>query len=537
MTTPTNTTTIRRRNRVTFCVMLVGLFAFRNRLEQATSSLVSLTSTSKTHQTNIKLPFNEDEELQSMLFADDLLLSTRVPCGKEKCFFESKTRKEQGYLIARSSRTSDGSEKYNRLVEGWKLATRLQQKYKIKHFLVSFPEIVPVSDHLAALLNQNLWFETQDLPVEKVGNKKNKVRFPSNSQAYVQKVQVAPMPNLLLACAHSNRPHFERHLDQFLLNVHPNNFLMTFSKNLNATRELLQKEPCLMKDFQVLMDEEGEIYHLDFDRCFQTREVDETQECYDYLDEVERRIQEMLQDPFQADNICTTNQVPCGKEKCFFRTKSNDTIGYLVARSSHKENRKGRFESLQAAYALAQNLTNTHNAQHFLKAPPVQIVISPQLATRLNQNLWSEKGQRPFKTERYQVNTTAFIQRVQVAPSPHLLIGCVESKMGPFQTQLGSFMQQVTKKEAFLKTFQRSFKNVRKLIFDVEPCLIKDFQVFMDTTGNLYHLDFDRCFSPESATKKYTSPADLEEAPCRETLVEIEKRITRAATESDIWFQ
>ena len=137
MTTPTNTTTTsRRRNRVTFCVMLVvGLFAFRNRLDQATSSLVSLTSISNpTHQTNIKLPFNEDEELQSMLLADDLLLSTRVPCGKEKCFFVSKTSKEQGYLIARSSRTSDGSEKYHRLVEGWELATRLQENTRLNTF-------------------------------------------------------------------------------------------------------------------------------------------------------------------------------------------------------------------------------------------------------------------------------------------------------------------------------------------------------------------------------------------------------------------
>ena len=88
----------------------------------------------------------------------------------------------------------------------------------------------------------------------------------------------------------------------------------------------------MMKDFQVLMDQEGEIYHLDFDRCFQTREVDETQECFDYLDEVERRIQETLQDPFQANNLATRNRVVCGKEKWCIHVKSSKTVAILVAR-------------------------------------------------------------------------------------------------------------------------------------------------------------------------------------------------------------
>ena len=169
---PTNTTTIRRRNRVTLGVMLVALFCYRNRLDQATSSLLSFTTSTDTH-TKQQLPLTEPEELQSMMLADDLLLSAHVPCGKEKCFFQSKTSPNKGYLIARSSRSNETSEKYQRLVEGWELATRLQQEYHIQHFLESPPQIVPVSDHLAALINQNLWYETQDLPVDQVGNMKN----------------------------------------------------------------------------------------------------------------------------------------------------------------------------------------------------------------------------------------------------------------------------------------------------------------------------------------------------------------------------
>ena len=231
------------------CLMVVCFFLYRHLLNRATNSLVA--------KRQERVIFSEQEELQSMILADDLVRSTRIPCGKEKCFFVSVTGETQGYLIARTSRSTDGSDKYNRLVEGWQLATRLEQEYHIQHFLVSPPEMVPVSDHLAALLNQNLWFETQDLPVELVGNKKPKARFPPYSQAYVQKVQVAPTPNLLLACAHSNRPHFERHLHQFLLTVHPTKFMTTFSKNLNKTRELLDKGTLYDEGFSSLDGSRG----------------------------------------------------------------------------------------------------------------------------------------------------------------------------------------------------------------------------------------------------------------------------------------
>jgi len=146
----------------------------------------------------------------------------------------------------------------------------------------------------------------------------------------------------------------------------------------------------------------------------------------------------------------------------------------------------------------------------------------------LNQNLWSEKGQRLFQNERFPENTTAFVQRVKVAPEPNLLIGCVESKVKVFEQYLGDFMESVNDKDEFGRRFQENLKMARKLLNEVEPCLVKDFQALVDTDGNLYHLDFDRCFSPESGTKKYTAVEEIAQLPCTRALDAIAQRVQEA---------
>jgi len=368
------TTTISRKRTSSLCILLVTLLIYRDRLHKACNSTTTILLGTVTTKPSV---LSEEEEVKAMILADDLVITERVPCGKEKCFFPSKLHSQQGYLVARSGRnvtTTDS--KYDRLVEGWKLATRLEHDYNIQHFLQSPPEIIAVSDHLASLINQHLWYETLDLPVNKVATNKKRNRFPVHSQVYVQKVQAAPTPNLLLACAHSNRPHFERHVETFLMNATQNKFARNFFKNLAQTRKLLQQEPCLMKDFQVVLDSHGNIYHLDFDRCFHTRETDETKPCLDYLHKVEMRIHNTLQDPFQPDNLVVSKQVPCGKEKCFYRVQSNKDVAFLVARFSEKPNRKGRFASLQAGWELAEQLSRDYNIQHFLLAPPANVTVT-----------------------------------------------------------------------------------------------------------------------------------------------------------------
>ena len=560
-------------------VMLVALVMYRHSVHRATTGIALLSSKGTTTLKNQEHTVTLEDEVIAEHLLQDLAPSQRVPCGKEKCFYRSKSNADFGYLVARCSRDYSKTDRFERLVSGWNLAQELERTYNMKHFLKGPPEAITVSQDLSTFFNRNLWFESHE---EKLRGSKAK-RFPVGSHAYVQKVKVAPTPNLLLAVAPSNQIQFDNSVEEFLLNATPS-FARRLHKNLVQTRTLLQKEPCLIKDFQVLMDQRGELYHLDFDRCFQPREVDETEECFQYLDNVESQILGILTqiqtgnitlasvqakkatlenmqtdsnitlamktkrgnrsseddmkeivdmktvssqfDSFVPENLAESERVPCGKEKCFFQTKSDPKVAYLVARSSEKENRKERFKSLEEGWQLAEQLRREHHIQHFLLGPPVNVTVSKELASRLNQNLFSEKLQRMDKsdTERFPEGSTAFVQKVETAPEPNIIVGCVESKQDAFKIEFDAFLSSVKNKESFVRKFKENFTKARQLLF-VEPCLLKDFQVLVDSKGNVYQLDFDRCFSPESAEKKYTAPNDLIEAPCIQALDEIEKTI------------
>lgn len=520
------------------CLALVTLLVYRDRLHKIlTTTLIETTTTEEKPQVDIFQLLSKDHEKTELLLKYDLKPCDKINCGKEKCFYESKSNAGAGYLVARSG-TSGGNTtgKFDRLVEGWEYATRLEKQYHIKQFLISPPERILLSEELAELLNKNLWFGTRDMPVLETqpNHKKRKPRFDANTLAYVQKVKKAPTPNLLLACAHSNREHFERHVETFLLGVSPK-FKEKFGRNLRKTFELLQQEPDLYKDFQVIMDTRGVIYHLDFDRVFQTREVDETAECLAYLREAETHIYNSLQDTFRPENIVASERNICGKEKCFFRVQSNESVGYLVARSEDKENRRFKFDTLHAGWQLAEELRKDYNTQHFLLAPPANITITPDLASHLSQNLFSEKRQKLFKDQKamslYPEGSLAYIQKVKVAPEPNLLLGCAESKMNILDQLLDAFLPSVEDNESFGRQFSESFAQVRTLL-EIVPCLVKDFQILVDTEGRIYHLDFDRCYSPEDGAKKYTDPDDLAEAPCAQALNEMEQRVQKAVARS-----
>jgi hypothetical protein len=60
---------------------------------------------------------------------------------------------------------------------------------------------------------------------------------------------------------------FEHDIPKFLRNVkYEKPFIQNFHQSLAAAKRLLEPEPCLMKDFQLMVDEKGMSYHLDFDR-------------------------------------------------------------------------------------------------------------------------------------------------------------------------------------------------------------------------------------------------------------------------------
>lgn len=241
-------------------------------------------------------------------------------------------------------------------------------------------------------------------------------------------------------------------------------------------------------------------------------------------------------DWFNSDDLAGSKKVPCGWHKCFFRSESNRQVGYLVARStgmSSSEKRK-RLKSLDSAYNLAKYLEQEYNIRHFLIAPPTSLTVDKSLESRMNSNLKSETNRRNFNQQRFPKGSVAFVEKVKPAPRHALLVGCKESKRNLFHKVVNKFVSRVKKKEAFTRQFTKSFTELREVLLH-EPCLLYDFQVLIDTKGNLYHLDFDRCFSTKSAKKK-DGPCTkkLSQNSCFKSLSMIEQQVYDAIDKQQV---
>jgi len=242
--------------------------------------------------------------------------------------------------------------------------------------------------------------------------------------------------------------------------------------------------------------------------------------------------QSTQEDAFQPENLLLSERVPCGANKCFFRLKSDPNIGYLVApsiRLSKEQAETDWFKTLEASWQLAEYLVREYEIKQFLLEAPRNITITSDLATHLNQNLWLESKARMQKSERFPEGSTAFIQKVQTAPTPNLLVGCAPSKVRQFRRQVDEFIPSIKRKKRFARRFTKYMRQARELL-EQEPCLMKDFQVLLDIKGRFYHLDLDRCFMPGDVGTKRVISQDVADS-CFEALEEIESHVRQALFE------
>ena len=237
---------------------------------------------------------------------------------------------------------------------------------------------------------------------------------------------------------------------------------------------------------------------------------------------------------FEPENLQRTDKVPCGANKCFFPLKSDPTIGYLVApskRKSKEQSEQDWFKTLEASWELAEQLEHEYDIQQFLLEAPKNITISHNLAALLNRNLWRESRAKFETKERFPEQSIAFIQKVSTAPTPNLLFGCAHSKVQQFQREVDKFIPLIRRKKRFARHF-RKYMDQARAIMRKEPCLVKDFQVLVDTKGRLYHLDFDRCFIPDDPGAKRAISEEVTRS-CMDALDDIEKHFYRVLLEEN----
>mmetsp|Transcript_7031 Transcript_7031/g.14401 ORF Transcript_7031/g.14401 Transcript_7031/m.14401 type:complete len:342 (-) Transcript_7031:287-1312(-) len=198
------------------------------------------------------------------------------------------------------------------------------------------------------------------------------------------------------------------------------------------------------------------------------------------------------------------NTTVCGNNKCYYPSRTNSSVGYLVAGNVSKT-----FHTMTMATVLERDLYETFGA-HVLSLPdelPQLVDLSHEmeclLADRARQparppdmqqlvfypNLTDDPYYRPTDRPRHVV-----VHRVNPAPEPYLLLALTLVKLNTFMTSFPSFVQNhVSNKTAFRINFLRQLEDLRPLV-EARPELYPDFQGLVDYNGNFYHMDVDRAF-------------------------------------------
>lgn len=154
---------------------------------------------------------------------------------------------------------------------------------------------------------------------------------------------------------------------------------------------------------------------------------------------------------------------------------------------------------------------------HLELEPPQEVWFSQSQAQILDTaNLYYAEAHKQVRGRMFRQGTMT-IQKVQLAPHPHLLFGTTSEKKNLLWDNLDTFIHQHVMKTTtndhetnntsqqkqgasdFARHFINNLHTCQNQLVDKIRCLAYDFQVFVDVHGNFYHLDLDRCFlrSPE----------------------------------------
>jgi hypothetical protein len=135
------------------------------------------------------------------------------------------------------------------------------------YFLLGPPQTIALDEKWATRLNASLMLYRSSREV-----KHHPHQFRPGQMAVVQKVRPAPVPSFLCGVTKGKEQYFWDHLDQELL-IHVTDFQAFEQAVLGQIEDLLiflRGHPqfhCLLRDFQVLIDAQGQLHHLDLHRC------------------------------------------------------------------------------------------------------------------------------------------------------------------------------------------------------------------------------------------------------------------------------
>ena len=231
------------------------------------------------------------------------IIAPVLSCGRKKCLFPvvnqhnknsdkvatagttgTSILNSKGYLIA-----NGGAKQYQRAFDAWRYAKYLEYHYGLRQTLLEKPVQIDISADLA---KNHLNVDFSDSG--RLGYQ-NSTRQFEPGPAIAQPVQIVAEPWILVGCYgryESSVQKLERFVSKLMKDVvevdatattrppspaTTNQFLENFAHDLNQTEAILQESEveCLYHDFQLILDAEGHLVHMDLDRCLaQVRRTD-----------------------------------------------------------------------------------------------------------------------------------------------------------------------------------------------------------------------------------------------------------------------
>ena len=202
--------------------------------------------------------------------------------------------------------------------------------------------------------------------------------------------------------------------------------------------------------------------------------------------------QTKIDQSFRLNNLDLSVPISCGKKKCLFTLKSDPTIGYLILSSDGDQS---KLKKLTVAWLYAKHLEMHYKSKHLFLGEPREIKISTDFAHRLNNaNLTRLAVNGVVSSQAPSFSKGVVLaQKVRVSPKSSLLVGC-DRKFDHAVERLDEFVSMIDDKKRFVKNFEDQVTVMRNILKVKEnKCLLRDFQVLLDTGGNINQIDLDRC--------------------------------------------
>lgn len=195
----------------------------------------------------------------------------------------------------------------------------------------------------------------------------------------------------------------------------------------------------------------------------------------------------------------------CGFRKCFFPLKYNKEIAYLAGEDDHEEDlsddEPSMYETLVEAYNVSKEIIErNYRMSHIYLSEPQKVTISTTVRQWMKANMTgSYTGQKHLPGF---VHSHYVTQAVKIVPPDQSLIfGCKGprlrdglrdiDKLFTLENTIGANLTNIAHQAS--SDFDKLYRLLRN-----QPCLYKDFQIFLTHKGELIHFDVERCFPRSS---------------------------------------